>query len=161
MRITVGKTMKEKRTIIILIGIIIVLSIILGTLIVTKGQKEKEQLNNSIHAINEFYQDMQKIDDEIDECESLKEIKSVMMTSAPIIEKFNQYETDAGNEADLFIDEIRGLQLYEWYETSYMTGEIFPEDPEILHDFIVREYKSIAHRIIADILIERPEICNE
>ena len=151
MRIAVGKAMKEKRTIIILIGIIIVLSIILGTLIVTKGQKEKEQLNNSIQAINEFYQDMQKIDDEIDECESLKEIKS----------EFNQYETDAGNEADLFIDEIRGLEFYEWYETSYMTGEIFPEDPEMLHDFIVREYKSIAHRIIAEILIERPEICNE
>lgn len=152
---------KEKKIVYILIGTICILIVILSAILIGKKIEYKKQLEHSIQAVNVFYTQMENVEKNIDECESLKEMKKVLADSEAIVKAFDEFDTSARNEVDIFIDQIRALPVYKLYENDYVTGEALTDDTEIIHDFFVAQYQSIIHEVINSILIEKPGICDK
>lgn len=151
--------MKDKKIVKIMIVIIVLLVVILGVVLGMKIRNDKK-LQVSIDTVNNFYADMEQVKEDISNCSSIAEMNDVVMASSDVINKFNDYDTSDGNEADVFIDEIRSLPVYELYCKDYITGNLVSR---ISGDgaIFTQSYMQLYTECIDSILIERPEICEQ
>lgn len=162
--------MKDKKIVKIMIVIIVLLVVILGVVLGIKIRNDKiekqeaeiaaEKLQVSIDTVNDFYADMEQVKEDISNCSSIAEMNDVVMASSDVINEFNDYDTSNGNEADVFIDEIRSLPVYELYCKDYITGNLvsgISGDGAIF----TQSYMQLYTECIDSILIERPEICEQ
>lgn len=162
--------MKDKKIVKIMIIIIILLVVILGVIFGMKIRNDKiekqkaeiaaEKLQVSIDTINDFYADMEQVKEEVSNCNSIAEMNEVVMASSDIINEFNEYDTSDGNEADVFIDEVRSSPVYELYCKDYITGNLVSEI-SIDGAIFTQSYMQLYTECIDSILIERPEICKQ